>query len=79
MGIDRNKDVVRRFITEVLSGGQLDRIDELVAPNYINRAFGADYPGTFGLRRSALSTWARFACATSSCARRGSTARTTTS
>ena len=44
MGIDRNKDVVRRFITEVLSGGQLDRIDELLAPNYVNRAFGADLP-----------------------------------
>ncbi len=26
-----HKTVVRRFITEVLSGGQLDRIDELLA------------------------------------------------
>ena len=42
MATDRNKDVVRRFITEVLSGGRLDRIDELLAPNYVNRAFGAD-------------------------------------
>ena len=44
MATDRNKDVVRRFITEVLSGGQLDRIDELLAPGYVNRAFGADLP-----------------------------------
>ena len=42
MAADRNKDVVRRFITEVLSGGRLDRIDELLAPTYVNRAFGAD-------------------------------------
>jgi steroid delta-isomerase-like uncharacterized protein len=45
MAADRNKDVVRRFITEVLSGGELDRIDELLAPNYVNRAFGVDLPG----------------------------------
>lgn len=44
MATDHNKDVVRRFITEVLSGGQLDRVDELLAPNYVNRAFGADLP-----------------------------------
>ena len=44
MAADSNKDVVRRFITEVLSGGQLDRIDELLAPDYVNRAFGADLP-----------------------------------
>ena len=44
MEADRNKDVVRRFITEVLSGGRLDRIDELLAPDYVNRAFGADLP-----------------------------------
>ncbi len=42
MAADQNKDVVRRFITEVLSGGQLDRVDELCAPSYVNRAFGAD-------------------------------------
>ena len=44
MAPDQNKDVVRRFIKEVLSGGQLDRIDELLAPNYVNRAFGVDLP-----------------------------------
>jgi predicted SnoaL-like aldol condensation-catalyzing enzyme len=36
-----NKDVVRRFINEVLAGGKLDQIDELTAPGYVNRAFGA--------------------------------------
>ncbi len=40
MAADNNKDVVRRFIEEVLAGGKLDQIDELVAPDYVNRAFG---------------------------------------
>ena len=44
MTTDQNKDVVRRFIREVLSGGRLDRVDELCAPSYVNRAFGADLP-----------------------------------
>ncbi len=44
MAADQNKAVVRRFITEVLSGGQLDRVEELLAPSYVNRAFGADLP-----------------------------------
>jgi steroid delta-isomerase-like uncharacterized protein len=44
MAAVENKDVVRRFITEVLSGGQLDRIDELLAPSYVNPAFGVDLP-----------------------------------
>jgi predicted SnoaL-like aldol condensation-catalyzing enzyme len=40
MAADNNKDVVRRFMEEVLVGGKLDQIDELVAPGYVNRAFG---------------------------------------
>ena len=44
MAADQNKDVVRRFIREVLSDGQLDRVDELLAPSYVNRAFGTDLP-----------------------------------
>jgi predicted SnoaL-like aldol condensation-catalyzing enzyme len=49
MAIDQNKDVVRRFINEVLIGGQLDRIDEVLAPDYVNRAFGVDLAGFKGL------------------------------
>ncbi len=45
MAADPNKDVVRGFITEVLIGGQLDRVGEFLAPNYVNRAFGVDLPG----------------------------------
>jgi predicted SnoaL-like aldol condensation-catalyzing enzyme len=40
MAADSNKDVVRRFIEEVLAGGKVDQIDELLAPGYVNRAFG---------------------------------------
>ena len=45
MAADLNKDVVRGFITEILIGGQFDRIDEFLAPGYVNRAFGVDLPG----------------------------------
>jgi predicted SnoaL-like aldol condensation-catalyzing enzyme len=41
MAADNSKDVVRRFIEEVLADGKLDQIDELLAPGYVNRAFGA--------------------------------------
>jgi predicted SnoaL-like aldol condensation-catalyzing enzyme len=49
MAVDQNKDVVRRFITEVLSGGRLERVDELLAPSYVNRAFGVDLPAFKGM------------------------------
>lgn len=42
MTADQNKQVVRRFINEVLAGGHLDRMDELLEPGYVNRAFGVD-------------------------------------
>jgi predicted SnoaL-like aldol condensation-catalyzing enzyme len=40
MSTEENKAVVRRFITEVLEGGNLDTIDEVLAPNYVNTAMG---------------------------------------
>ncbi len=49
MTTDQNKDVVRRFITEVLSGGQLQQIDDLLAPSYMNRAFGVGLPAFKGM------------------------------
>ena len=42
MSTDQNKAVVRRFITEVLAGGNVDLVDELLAPNYSNRGLGTD-------------------------------------
>jgi predicted ester cyclase len=40
MSTEQNKAVVRRFITEVLAGGNLDVVDELLAPSYVNRGMG---------------------------------------
>jgi predicted ester cyclase len=40
MSIDENKKLVRRFCEEVLDQGNLDRIDELVAPD--TSLFGLD-------------------------------------
>ena len=46
MSTEENKAVVRRFMTEVLQGGDLDALDDLLAPNYINPAMGgADLAG----------------------------------
>lgn len=47
MSTEQNKAVVRRFITEVLSGGNLALMDELLAPNYVN-------PGMGGIDRAAF-------------------------
>ena len=49
MATDQNKEVVRRFINEVLSAGHLDRIDQVLAPSYVNRAFGVDLPAFKGM------------------------------
>ena len=40
MGTEENKAVVRRFMNEVLAGGNLDVVDEVLAPNYVNLAMG---------------------------------------
>ena len=46
MSTEQNKAVVRRFMTETLVGGNVDVIDELLAPNYVNRAMaGMDRRG----------------------------------
>jgi predicted ester cyclase len=42
MSTEQNKEIVRRFVTEALSGRNLDLADELLAPNYVNRLTGAD-------------------------------------
>jgi predicted SnoaL-like aldol condensation-catalyzing enzyme len=40
MSTEENKRVVRRFITEVLSAGDIAAIDELLAPSYANPSAG---------------------------------------
>ena len=56
MSTDQNKVVVRRFITEVLVGGNVDLVDELLAPNYTNRAMA-------GMDRAAFKAWLSVASA----------------
>ena len=38
MTAEENKAVVRRYIEEVWNGHDLDAIDELVSPEYLNHA-----------------------------------------
>lgn len=40
MSTEQNKAIVRRYITEVLAGGQVDLVDDLLAANYVNRGMG---------------------------------------
>ncbi len=40
MGTEENKAVVRRFMSEVIAGGNLDVADEVLASNYVNLAMG---------------------------------------
>lgn len=42
MSTEENKAVVRRFITEALSGRNLGVADEVLASNYMNQMTGAD-------------------------------------
>lgn len=49
MSTEQNKVVVRRFITEALSGRNLGLADEVLAPNYVNRMTGADLAAFKGM------------------------------
>ncbi len=56
MSTEQNKAVVRRFITEVLTAGSLDVIDELLAPTYRNKAMGDVDLATFKAMLPAMQT-----------------------
>ena len=58
MTTDGNKAIVLRFIKEVLGEGNIDRIDELLAPDYVNPSMGVTNRNGFkavisGLKSSA--------------------------
>jgi predicted SnoaL-like aldol condensation-catalyzing enzyme len=60
MSTEQNKAVVRRWMTEVLQGGDLETIDEVLAPNYVNPAMGdTDRAGMRALltQLRAAGTW----------------------
>jgi serine phosphatase RsbU (regulator of sigma subunit)/predicted ester cyclase len=50
---ENNKALVRRFVEEVYNRGNLDAVDELVAPDYVNHGVpSGKYAGREGLKRS---------------------------
>jgi len=40
MGTEENKAVVRRFMHDVIAGGNVDVVEEVLAPSYVNLALG---------------------------------------
>ena len=40
MSIEQNKAVVKRWMTQVLEDGDLDVLDEVLSPDYVNPAMG---------------------------------------
>jgi predicted SnoaL-like aldol condensation-catalyzing enzyme len=56
MSIDHNKSVVRRFITEVLVGGDVELVDDLLSASYVNRGMG-------DMDRAAFKAWLAVASA----------------
>ena len=52
MSTKQNKAVVRRYITEVLAGGHVDLVDDLLAADYVNRGMGGmDRAGLISARK----------------------------
>ncbi len=45
MSVDKNKAVVREFVSKVLVGRDLSMIDKLLAPNYVNHLGNVDLAG----------------------------------
>jgi steroid delta-isomerase-like uncharacterized protein len=39
MSTDENKRIVKRFVDEVLAGGRVEAIDELVAPDFVSHTW----------------------------------------
>lgn len=58
MTTDGNKAIVRRFVKEVLGGGNINVIDELLAPNYVNPSMGVTNRDGFKAVISSLKTTA---------------------
>ncbi len=51
MTLDANKALVRRFFDEVMNEGKLDVVDEIFAPEYVNRhAHPGQTPGPEGVK-----------------------------
>jgi len=49
MSVEQNKANERRFIEEVLNQGQIDRLSDFIAPNYVYHLPGNEVKGLEGL------------------------------
>jgi predicted ester cyclase len=49
MSTEKNKEVVRQFINEALTGRNLAIADEVLAPNFVNRMTGGDLTAFKGM------------------------------
>jgi steroid delta-isomerase-like uncharacterized protein len=50
MSIELNKQTIRDFIDEVLAGGRVDTLDQLVAPEFVSHTWGMTEAGRDQLR-----------------------------
>ena len=60
MSTEGNKSTVRRFITEVIEQGNMSFINQLCAPDYVNRLTGAgieSFKQASGLMRTGVPDW----------------------
>jgi predicted ester cyclase len=60
MSTERNKTTIHRFITEVLEKGNISFINQLCAPNYVNRMSGQSIESLKqiqGLVKTAVPDW----------------------
>lgn len=53
MSTDANKQVVERFVHEVLAGGRVEAIDELVAPDFVSHTWDMTDAGRDKLKETA--------------------------
>jgi len=52
MSVEQNKAIVRRFIHEVMMGGDLELLDQIVSPECVNHAAVPEARfGTEGIKR----------------------------
>ena len=60
MSTEQNKSTVRRFITEVIEQGNMSFINQLCAPDYVNRLTGGgidSFKQASGLMRTGVPDW----------------------
>jgi steroid delta-isomerase-like uncharacterized protein len=53
VSLEANKEVVRRFVVEVVDEGKLELLDEVISPDYLEHTFDpGQAPGREGLRQA---------------------------